>query len=134
MTNTNDFKQYNFKRKAFEMLEETAKGYTHKGLRYGYSREIKINDDLSITLNIIPEGNEWVCEVEKMHNDIFRNILNYEVIDKEEFFNCHLSRFDYAMQKLGYKSYKESNKWAYLKSKEEALQEMILQYDYLLVK
>jgi hypothetical protein len=134
---SNKFKEYGFKRKMFQGLDCTGvKGEALKDTTYGYSREFKIDDNdnlTSITLNIIPNGTEWICEREDYNGKIFREIMNHEIVDRDGFLNSSKSKIKYAMQELGYteKSYSKVSRWAYMESKEEALKEIVEQYSYL---
>lgn len=131
---SNKFNEYGFKRKIFQELECTGiKGEALKGEKYGYSREFKMDDNTTMTFNIIPNGTEWICEKRTIDWNIFNEISDYEITNNEEFANSSKGRFDYAMDKLGYttKSYQKISRWAYLESKEEALNEILEQYPYL---
>jgi hypothetical protein len=130
----NKFKEYGFKRKMLKELECTGvQGEALKGEKYGYSREFKFDDNTSITLNIIPQNNEWICEKITLDWNILSEIIDHEIVNNEEFINSHKGKFDYSMQELGYtvNSYKKVSRWAYMESKKEALQEIIEQYPYL---
>lgn len=132
----NKFKEYGFKRNFFEECACTGvKGESHKGIKYGYTKSIDIDDDLTITLNIIPVKDEWICEKIEFRRDIFNKILDYEIEDKdiEEFQHSKLSKFNFSMKQLNYeiKNYEKVNRWAYLETKENALKEMLFQYPYL---
>lgn len=107
----NKFKEYGFKRKLFTEVPDGAEGQSLKGLKYGYTYTKKI-DDVTITLNIIPQGNEWICEAEKVDNKLYKEWQKHNSFSYDN-------------------SYKKVTRWAYMATKERALDEIIYQYDYL---
>lgn len=137
---SNKFKDYGFIRKAFQELNSTGvKGESHKNIKYGYTRTFDVNEELSVTLNIIPQENEWICEREDFNVKIFDEISNYlDLIEEnaklfKEFQNFDGSRFDFALFKLNYtdNSYSKKRRWAYMDTKEQALEQVLFQYPYL---
>lgn len=129
----NKFKEYGFKRKMLNELNCTGvKGEALKGEKYGYTKTFNDNKEI-ITFSIIPQNGEWVCEKEVFNKDIFDEIADHEIMNYENFINSGESRFNYSMKELNYtvNSYKKVSRWAYMKSKEEALEEILTQYSYL---
>jgi hypothetical protein len=132
---SNKFKEYGFIRKMFQELNCTGvQGEALKVSKYGYSREFNIDNDTRITFNIIANNQpEWICEKVTFNRKVFREICDHEIVNREEFLTSGKGEFDYSMQELGYtiSDYRKVSRWAYVESKEEALNEILEQYPYL---
>lgn len=129
----NRIEKYGFKIKIYKNLKFT----DIQDKKYGYSREFKIDDITTITFNIIPNDQpKWICEKVTFNSNIFNEISNHEILNKEDFLKSGMSEFNYSMQELGYtiNSYRKASRWAYVESKEEALEEIVFQYSYLFKK
>lgn len=115
----NLFNEYGFKRKRFMSAhygsETGTTRETNRGCTFGYTKSIgnPQKDDVVYELNIIPQNNEWVCEIVKVDYKLWREHINdsYEEQKKLKWIT--------------------SKKWAWMQSKEDALNEIVEQYGYM---
>jgi hypothetical protein len=132
---SNKFKEYGFKIKILEELNCTGfKSETQNNEKYIYTKVFDIDNNKKITFNIIPNDQpKWTCEKITYDLNIFNEIMNHKIANHEDFINSRKSKFDYSMQELGYTidSYMKVNRWAYVESKEDALDEILFQYSNL---